>query len=147
MRWAYPTNNSHWRDAELPDWIPEVADASSGWLVGYPSLIGKVRFARHPPEIGEQVPIELPRRRNAAKPSRPPLWLTLKMGRSESRSPPCRLGIEEDFEGFENTCYSQRNTFAESAVHTINATASAVRSRVCAHHASPFQIPSSSDTA
>lgn len=34
MRWAYPTNNSHWRDAELPDWIPEVADPSSGWLVG-----------------------------------------------------------------------------------------------------------------
>ena len=38
MRWAYPTNNSHWRDAELPDWIPEVADASSGWLVGNPYL-------------------------------------------------------------------------------------------------------------
>jgi hypothetical protein len=39
MRWAYPTNNSHWRDAELPDWIPEVAEASSGRLVGNPYLI------------------------------------------------------------------------------------------------------------
>src|SRR5450755_4118937 len=46
-----------------------------------------------------------------------------------------------------NICYSQRNTLAESAVHTINATASAATSRACAHHASPFQIPSSSDTA
>ena len=73
-------------------------------------------------------------------------WASSKMGMSESRSASCRLGVEEDFEGFEN-CYSQRNTFAETAVHTINATASAVRSRACADHASPFQIPSSSDTA
>jgi hypothetical protein len=46
-----------------------------------------------------------------------------------------------------NVCYSQRNTFAESAVHTINTPASAATSPTCAHHASPFQIPSSSDTA
>jgi hypothetical protein len=45
-----------------------------------------------------------------------------------------------------NPCYSQRNTFAESAVHTTNTTASAATSPTCAHHASPFQIPSSSDT-
>jgi len=57
------------------------------------------------------------------------------------------LGVEDDFESSEKSGYSHRNTFAESAVHTMNVTASAVRSRACAHHASPFQIPSSSDTA
>src|ERR1700679_1311459 len=43
--------------------------------------------------------------------------------------------------------YSQRNTFAESAVHTANTAASAATSPKCARHGSPFQIPSSSDTA
>jgi hypothetical protein len=44
-------------------------------------------------------------------------------------------------------CYSQRNTFAESAVHTMNPRTRATMSRACVHHASPFQIPSSSETA
>ena len=43
--------------------------------------------------------------------------------------------------------YSQRNTFAESAVQTANMTARAATSLVCADHASPFHIPWSSDTA
>jgi hypothetical protein len=44
-------------------------------------------------------------------------------------------------------CYSQRNTFAESAVQTTNTTASAATSPMCANHGSPFHIPSISDTA
>jgi hypothetical protein len=43
--------------------------------------------------------------------------------------------------------YSQRKTFAESAVQTINPRIRAVTSRTWADHASPFQIPSRSDTA
>src|SRR5580704_1269024 len=44
-------------------------------------------------------------------------------------------------------CYSQRNTFAESAVNTANTTASAAKSPRCAAHASPFHMPASNDTA
>jgi hypothetical protein len=43
-------------------------------------------------------------------------------------------------------CYSHRNTFAESAVQTTKTKASAATSPTCADHASPLQIPSSSDT-
>src|ERR1022692_4384168 len=43
--------------------------------------------------------------------------------------------------------YSQRNTFAESAVQTANTTTRAATSPRWADHASPFQIPWSSDTA
>jgi hypothetical protein len=43
--------------------------------------------------------------------------------------------------------YSQRKTFAESAVQTANTTASAATSPTWADHASPFQIPWSSGTA
>ena len=43
--------------------------------------------------------------------------------------------------------YSQRKTFAESAVQTRHTTASAAMSLMCADHASPIQIPCSSDTA
>ncbi len=39
--------------------------------------------------------------------------------------------------------YSQRKTFAESAVQTTNTTVSAMISPTCADHASPLQIPSS----
>jgi hypothetical protein len=46
-----------------------------------------------------------------------------------------------------NRCYSQRNTFAERAVQMTNTTASAATSPMCGHHASPFHIPSMSDTA
>ncbi len=41
----------------------------------------------------------------------------------------------------------QRNTFAESAVHTRHTAASAATSPMCADHASPFQMPWSSETA
>src|ERR1700686_3860693 len=37
--------------------------------------------------------------------------------------------------------YSQRKTFADSAVHTTNPNASAAKSLMCADHASPVQIP------
>jgi hypothetical protein len=40
-----------------------------------------------------------------------------------------------------NPGYSQRNTFAESAVQTKKTTASAATSPACADHVSPFQIP------
>jgi|SRR5580693_1333604 hypothetical protein len=43
--------------------------------------------------------------------------------------------------------YSQRNTFAESAVQTTKTTANAATSPTCADHASPFQIPWSRGTA
>ena len=43
--------------------------------------------------------------------------------------------------------YSQRNTLAERAVHTANTATSAATSPRCARHGSPFQIPSSSETA
>ena len=43
--------------------------------------------------------------------------------------------------------YSQRNTFAESAVQIANTTTSAATSPMCADHASPFKIPSRSETA
>jgi hypothetical protein len=43
--------------------------------------------------------------------------------------------------------HSQRKTFADKAVHTTNVTTSAATSNPCADHGSPFQIPSSSDTA
>ena len=43
--------------------------------------------------------------------------------------------------------YSQRNTFADIAVQTTNVSTSAATSVPCASHDSPFQIPSSSDTA
>ena len=43
--------------------------------------------------------------------------------------------------------YSQRNTFAETAVQIANTTTSATMSPMCADHASPFRIPSRSDTA
>jgi len=46
-----------------------------------------------------------------------------------------------------NPGYSQRNTFVESAVQTRNTTINAATSPTCANHASPLQIPSSSDTA
>ncbi len=46
-----------------------------------------------------------------------------------------------------NECYSQRNTFAERAVHTANDTVSATKSDAWARHGLPFQMPSSSDTA
>ena len=39
------------------------------------------------------------------------------------------------------TYYSQRNTFADSAVQTKKTAASATTSPMCADHASPFQIP------
>src|ERR1700733_8081242 len=45
-----------------------------------------------------------------------------------------------------NPDYSQRNTFADSAVHTTNTADSAARSARCADHRSPLHIPSSSDT-
>src|ERR1700722_15808888 len=45
-----------------------------------------------------------------------------------------------------NLCYSHRNTFAERAVQTTKTKASAATSPTCADHASPLQIPSSSDT-
>src|ERR1700680_37203 len=45
-----------------------------------------------------------------------------------------------------NHCSSRRNTFAESAVQTTSTTASAATSPIRADHASPFQIPASSDT-
>lgn len=43
--------------------------------------------------------------------------------------------------------YSQRNTFAESAVQTTNTTTSPATSPLCADHASPLQIPCSKETA
>jgi hypothetical protein len=43
--------------------------------------------------------------------------------------------------------YSQRKTFAESAVQTANTTVNATISPRCADHASPFKIPSSRETA
>jgi hypothetical protein len=43
--------------------------------------------------------------------------------------------------------YSQRKTFAESAIQTTNATDNATISPMCANHESPFQIPSSNETA
>ena len=43
--------------------------------------------------------------------------------------------------------YSQRNTFAESAVQIAKTTTSAATSPMCVDHASPFRIPSRSDTA
>jgi hypothetical protein len=46
-----------------------------------------------------------------------------------------------------NAGYSQRNTFAESAVQTAKTTASAATSPTCADHVSPFQIPWSRGTA
>ena len=39
------------------------------------------------------------------------------------------------------TYYSQRNTFADSAVQKKKNAASAATSPTCADHASPFQIP------
>ena len=44
-------------------------------------------------------------------------------------------------------CYSQRKTFAESAVQTRNTRASAATSPKCADHGSPCQIPASRETA
>jgi hypothetical protein len=38
------------------------------------------------------------------------------------------LGVEGDSRTSSSICYSQRNTFAESAVHTINTTVSAATS-------------------
>ncbi len=49
--------------------------------------------------------------------------------------------------GFRRLPYSQRNTFAESAVQTANTTTRAATSPMCADHASPFQMPWSSATA
>ena len=43
--------------------------------------------------------------------------------------------------------YSQRNTFADIAVQMTNVSVSAATSVPCASHDSPFQIPSSNDTA
>src|SRR5580698_1244426 len=43
--------------------------------------------------------------------------------------------------------YSQRKTFDDSAVQIANTTTSAATSPMCADHASPLKIPSSSDTA
>jgi hypothetical protein len=43
--------------------------------------------------------------------------------------------------------YSQRNTFAESAVQATNTRTRAAMSPTWTDHASPFQIPWSSDTA
>jgi hypothetical protein len=47
----------------------------------------------------------------------------------------------------EQSCYSQRKTFAESAVQATNATTSAATSVRCDDHASPFHMPSISATA
>ena len=46
-----------------------------------------------------------------------------------------------------NSCYSQRNTFAESAVQMTKTTARAATSPTCADHVSPIQIPWRSATA
>jgi|SRR5580692_1592392 hypothetical protein len=43
--------------------------------------------------------------------------------------------------------YSQRNTFAERAMHTANAIAKAAKSPTCANQGSPTHMPSRSDTA
>src|SRR5260221_607683 len=75
-----------------------------------------LRLARHPLVIGEQVPIELPGRRNAAAPSRTPPLLTLKMGCSESGPRLALAALKKSSRASRHTCYSQRNTFAESAV-------------------------------
>src|SRR5262245_56068407 len=43
--------------------------------------------------------------------------------------------------------YSHRKTLADIAVQTTNVSTSAATSARCANHDSPFQIPSSSETA
>src|SRR5579864_2605741 len=48
---------------------------------------------------------------------------------------------------FSGRGYSQRNTFADSAVQIAKMTISAKMSPMCADHASFFQIPWSRDTA
>jgi hypothetical protein len=56
------------------------------------------------------------------------------------------VGARAERWGRSESCYSQRNTFADSAVHTINTPASAAKSPRCADQVSPFQMPASSDT-
>ena len=52
-----------------------------------------------------------------------------------------------DAMGTAQCAHSHRKTFADSAVNTTITNASAATSPACADHASPFQIPLSSDTA
>jgi len=56
----------------------------------------------------------------------------------------CASSLEPDER---NSFYSQRNIFAESAEQIANTKTSAATSPRCADQASPFQIPSSRNTA
>ena len=82
-----------------------------------------------------------------ACPSRPSTRAAVTRRSAGERRLSRRIGSSQGRPGGRLVIYSQRKTFAESAMQTTKTTASAATSPRCADHASPFQMPCSSDTA